>query len=584
MKRMLLRVASLLVPSLLAGCGVVLGLSDFEDGPGSTATTTSATGGSGQGGSGGSGEGGGGSGPCTKGDTRPCYTGPAGTQDVGVCVGGAQTCGADLAWGPCDGEKTPAMEDCSSPDDEDCDQVACSELVWAKEFGDTEPQLAESLAVAPDGTIVLGGAYVGSINFGPTAATTHVSTSATDMYLAKLDAKGDYIWSKSFGSAAGEADLLTKVAISSTGQIFMAGAYKVTIDLGGGPLTATGNQDFFVASFDKNGTHLWSHTFGLMSQALVNGIAATPDGDVVIVGMYQDDSIGFGATVHPTTGGRDAFVAKLAKADGAAKWSHAYTDATGYPAGDQEATALAVDISGNIVVVGDSDATIDFGLGFTDATNEGLHDAWVMRLGPSGDPTWHTYFHGPEDQLAATVTTNSTGDAYIAGWFWGSTVFDGTDFGTTKSTTGPTDNDLFLVKLSPQGKHAWTKQFGDAVPQADGALLGGFDFPLAVAVDSKENVVLGGGFKGSIKPGSVDLTSQGDLDWFLAKFAPDGAHIWSRASGDAASAQAIIGVGVDHQTDQILVHGTNDGSLQLSASTKLTTAGSIDVVAAKFQP
>ncbi|MCB9532939.1 MAG: putative metal-binding motif-containing protein [Myxococcales bacterium] len=51
--------------------------------------------------------------------TRDCYSGPAGTQDVGICVGGTQTC--DLgAWSRCEGEVTPQLELCSAFD-ENCD-------------------------------------------------------------------------------------------------------------------------------------------------------------------------------------------------------------------------------------------------------------------------------------------------------------------------------------------------------------------------------------------------------------------------------------------------------------------------------
>ncbi|MBK03363.1 MAG: hypothetical protein CL920_20530 [Deltaproteobacteria bacterium] len=63
-------------------------------------------------------------GPCQKGDTRPCYTGPAGTKDTGVCKSGTQTCG-DSGWSTCQGETLPEVNDesCDLCDqkDNDCD-------------------------------------------------------------------------------------------------------------------------------------------------------------------------------------------------------------------------------------------------------------------------------------------------------------------------------------------------------------------------------------------------------------------------------------------------------------------------------
>lgn len=56
---------------------------------------------------------------CIDGQTRGCYTGPAGTQGVGICQGGSQTC-AGGQWGTCSGQTLPASESCNGADD-DCD-------------------------------------------------------------------------------------------------------------------------------------------------------------------------------------------------------------------------------------------------------------------------------------------------------------------------------------------------------------------------------------------------------------------------------------------------------------------------------
>ena len=52
--------------------------------------------------------------------TRSCYTGPAGTRDVGVCRGGTETCGGTGWSGVCSGEVTPSAEQCDAVD-HDCD-------------------------------------------------------------------------------------------------------------------------------------------------------------------------------------------------------------------------------------------------------------------------------------------------------------------------------------------------------------------------------------------------------------------------------------------------------------------------------
>lgn len=57
-----------------------------------------------------------GCGVCTNGETKTCpYTGPTGTENKGVCKAGTQTC-SNGQWGACTGEILPAEEICDSKD------------------------------------------------------------------------------------------------------------------------------------------------------------------------------------------------------------------------------------------------------------------------------------------------------------------------------------------------------------------------------------------------------------------------------------------------------------------------------------
>ena len=53
--------------------------------------------------------------------TQPCYGGPAGTAQRGICREGRMTCRAGQ-WGKCEGQKLPVMEICNLKDD-DCDGI-----------------------------------------------------------------------------------------------------------------------------------------------------------------------------------------------------------------------------------------------------------------------------------------------------------------------------------------------------------------------------------------------------------------------------------------------------------------------------
>jgi hypothetical protein len=58
---------------------------------------------------------------CPQGSYMNCYSGPAGTMDVGNCLGGTSECNAaGTGFGPCTGEVLPDVEQCNGEDD-DCD-------------------------------------------------------------------------------------------------------------------------------------------------------------------------------------------------------------------------------------------------------------------------------------------------------------------------------------------------------------------------------------------------------------------------------------------------------------------------------
>lgn len=59
---------------------------------------------------------------CTPGDKNPCYTGPSGTKDIGICKAGNSICNLDgTGWSNCDGMVTPLPEICSDGIDQNCD-------------------------------------------------------------------------------------------------------------------------------------------------------------------------------------------------------------------------------------------------------------------------------------------------------------------------------------------------------------------------------------------------------------------------------------------------------------------------------
>ena len=59
---------------------------------------------------------------CDPGSMQACYTGTAGTADVGACVSGTQVCNDEgTGWGPCENQVLPVLEICNNGVDDNCD-------------------------------------------------------------------------------------------------------------------------------------------------------------------------------------------------------------------------------------------------------------------------------------------------------------------------------------------------------------------------------------------------------------------------------------------------------------------------------
>lgn len=137
-------------------------------------------------------------------------------------------------------------------------------------------------APTPDGGLLIAGTLTGSITLGGAVGAISGSTLTPTIFLAKLDAKGDGAWAKTW--AGGGPVTVTGLATDGD-RIYVAGAFTTSLDLRDGAML-TGTADAwtdYVVAVTGAGANAWS--LALPTAIGYPTIAITPKG-VLLAGGY----------------------------------------------------------------------------------------------------------------------------------------------------------------------------------------------------------------------------------------------------------------------------------------------------------
>ncbi len=357
----------------------------------------------------------------------------------------------------------------------------------SQRFGDASGQRAADVAIAGNGRTFLAGFFSGSVDFGGGALA---SAGSNDVFVACFDPGLTHLWSKRFGD--GDGQYASSVAIDDAANLYLAGYFSGSINLGGGVLTALGFDDIFLSKFNADGTHLWSKRFGNSSAQEALDVAVDPFGNVLMVGQFLG-TINFGGA-NLTSLGLDVFVAKFDPV-GSHVWSKRFGSTLA-----QSAQSVATDALGNVYLTGTFKNAIDFGGGVL--TSAGEDDAFLAKLDAAGNHLWSKRFgDAAAGQAAKSVTIGPSQRVSIGGFFRGSV-----DFGSGALISAGLE-DGFIAQFTATGTSEWSARYGDAAAQS----------VEAVASDPLGDGLLAGKFAGQIDFGGGTLTSTGADDAFLTR-------------------------------------------------------------------
>jgi hypothetical protein len=423
-----------------------------------------------------------------------------------------------------------------------CGEAATEEFTepvvepWSQAFGDeeTSPQVSV-VHVGASGNIALTGTFNGSIDFGAGALA---ATAQPSIYVAKLSAGGDHIWS---GRTGGGDDYVTGIALDRGGSALLTGYFNGKVDFGTGELS--GSNDMFLARFGASGIPLWSRQYGdTDTWDAAGGVAVSDeDGNIHVTGRAGGD-IDFGGGAIAAGQWMTLFVAELG-ADGGAVWSRGFKFE-----GSADGRKIEVDKEGNTIIAGEFNGNLDLGGGALGGFDD--YGFFLAKFDANGKHVWSKGFTTFQGLQFRDIAVAPDGSVLVTGNFGG-----GIDFGGGELTS-VSYNDIFVVKLGADGGHRFSKRFGEVntYPRVAG-----------IGVDGEGNAYIGGSFDLSLTLGSDALASAGNDDVFLAKLDKDGSVVASGSFGDEQS-QSLDALAVDMWGNTVLA-GTFFGTIDFGSGT-----------------
>lgn len=143
---------------------------------------------------------------------------------------------------------------------------------------------------------------------------------------------------------------------------------------------------------------------------------------------------------------------------------------------------------------------------------------------------------GIDTDAVYDMATDSEGNIVMTGFFKNALDFDpGPGLFEMTSEGG---DDIFILKLNPDGEFIWAKQIGAPFDQ----------MATSLSIDPLNNIVIGGSFYGTVDfdpgAGTAELTSV-SLDAFVCKLDFDGNYVYARNLSESISSDETFSVAAD---------------------------------------
>lgn len=406
---------------------------------------------------------------------------------------------------------------------------------WSLGNGGNNGDQLEEVVIFED-RIYVSGSFQNTFDVNMRNGTNKlISAGADDIYFAAYTLAGNVLWANRIGSTG--ADVAHAINVDELGNVFITGRFEGTVDFDPGValvnLTSLGTSAGFIAKYNEKGALVWARA--VTGTGNVEGRAVVADGaeDIYMAGNFTGTvDIDPSATTVSVTAGNanfDTYIIKFGK-DGNTLWSNHITS-------NSKAVIRYLGISpiGKLNATGYYAGTCDVDPSVTVSTlvsTSANDDAFILAYEPnSGALSWAKSFGGTGADNARSMEVEPvTGNIYVTGYFNSTAIIE------SNTVVSAGDNDVFLLKLKPNGTVTWLKRIGGTTAERG----------WGISVDEHENFYVTGFYSGTADfdpdAGVFNLTSNGGQDVFVAKYDRTATLQWAFGMGGSAddNGQSIV--------------------------------------------
>jgi|GEM_PF-1538132 len=158
-------------------------------------------------------------------------------------------------------------------------------IVWDRTYGGTFGDRAVSVLELANNQILIGG----DSSSGMTGNKTSGNNGASDYWLIKLEANGDFVWDRTYGGAG--QDELNELKVNDKGIIFLGG-WSNSDSSGDKTEDGRGNTDEWLIVVDESDDVLYDITLGGSDADQLHDFIFLREGGIIIGGFTLSDTSG----------------------------------------------------------------------------------------------------------------------------------------------------------------------------------------------------------------------------------------------------------------------------------------------------